>query len=758
MHDAAQTIVAGNPGLSLLKIASIVLSLSLLLGGLCWGVLARGHQELPVTTHPVSATRTANRLSAEKSPYLLQHANNPVDWYPWGPEAFEKARKEDKPVFLSIGYSTCHWCHVMEHESFEDPQVARLLNDAFVCIKVDREERPDVDGIYMTVCQAMTGGGGWPLTIIMTPDKKPFFAGTYIPKEDRFGRMGLVDLIPRVKGLWASRRQDVVASADQIIDAVRRAASQTAGGDLDRGVIDTAFQQVGMRFDPVHGGFGEAPKFPTPHTLSFLLRYRHRTGDERALTMLSRTLDAMRCGGIYDHVGFGFHRYSTDAAWLVPHYEKMLYDQALLTIAYTEAFQAMETPLYRDTAREILTYVLRDMTDTGGGFYSAEDADSEGQEGKFYLWTESEIRKVLPPHEAEQVITAFNVHPEGNFVDPVAGHSDGENILHLVGPLDQVAGDAKTTPQELRRCWEAARPKLFACREQRIRPHKDDKILTDWNGLMIAALARAAQAFDEPRYAQAARRAADFILTRMRTPDGRLLHRYRDGQAAVNAHLDDYAFLVWGLIDLYEATFEIGYLRAAIDLNAQMIAHFWDAKHGGFYFTADDGEELIVRQKEIHDGAIPSGNAVAMLNLLRLGRMTSAPDMEAMAASLGRAFSESIRRTPAAHTEMMVAADLALGPAHEVVVVGNPHAGDTQAMLKAIRSRFLPNTVVLLRPGGDRDGELASLVPFTAEFRPLDGRATAYVCRNGTCNLPTTDLAKMLKELENPSGPDLAAQ
>ncbi len=693
-----------------------------------------------------SIDKRANRLIFEKSPYLLQHAYNPVDWYPWGSEAFEKAEKEDKPIFLSIGYSTCHWCHVMEHESFEDPDVARLMNEVFVSIKVDREERPDIDGIYMTVSQMMTGSGGWPLTIIMTPDKKPFFAGTYIPKENRFGRVGMKELIPRIGSLWKSRRDEVLNSAEQIVTFLRQTSVTSQGEELGETTLNAAYENLSGVFDERYGGFRGAPKFPTPHNLTFLLRYWKRTDDAKALRMVEKTLGAMRLGGVYDHLGFGFHRYSTDSRWFVPHFEKMLYDQAMLAMAYTEAYQATGRQEYEQTAREIFTYVLRDMTAEEGGFYSAEDADSEGEEGKFYLWTESEIRHILPSGDADIVIKAFNVEKDGNFREESTGEIKGRNILHLKKTISEIAPDLGISLEDLQRRLEASRQKLFTVREKRVHPHKDDKILTDWNGLMIAALARGARVFDEPGYAGAARWTMDFILTNLRDSNGRLYHRYRDGEAAVPAFLDDYAFLTWGLIELYEATFETGYLKTALDLSNDLLRRFWDDKNGGFYFVSDDADTLIFREKEIYDGAVPSGSSVAVLNLLRLGRMTANPKYEEKAAQAIRAFSGTVSKAPEAYTQLLVALDFATGPSYEVVIVGNPQSDDTKAMLRALRGQFIPNKVMLFRPA-EGSGEIAYFPEFTRYLSNMEGKATAYVCLNHKCELPTTDIEKMLELL-----------
>jgi uncharacterized protein YyaL (SSP411 family) len=696
-----------------------------------------------------------NKLISEKSPYLLQHARNPVEWYPWGPEAFERAEKEGKPIFLSIGYSTCHWCHVMELESFEDPEVAQLMNETFVCIKVDREERPDIDSIYMTVCQMMTGSGGWPMTIIMTPDKKPFFAATYLPRETRFGQTGMKDLVPSIKALWEEKKKEVLTSAERITGALDQIASTSPGplkslkGEPGESALKKAYAHLSNLFDDQYGGFGSAPKFPTPHNLIFLLRHWRRTGDDQALLMVEKTLQGMRRGGIYDHVGFGFHRYSTDGRWFLPHFEKMLYDQALLAMAYTEAYQATGgTAAYEQTAREIMAYVLRDMTDPAGGFYSAEDADSEGEEGKFYLWTQDEVKGILSKEEAELVSMIFNIHEEGNCSAEATGKATGKNIPFLKKPLVEIASDLGIPLEELEQKLEKARAKLFSERTKRMHPHKDDKILTDWNGLMIAALARGAQVFDEPHYAEAARRAADFILTHMVDEKGRLYHRYRDGDPAVAGFLDDYAFLTWGLIELYEATFEPHYLHKALDLNASMLTHFWDGGEGGFYFTADDADIILTRKKEIYDGAVPSGNAVAMLNLLRLARLTAQPELEEKAAFISRTFFNAFSQSPGGFTQLMIALDFALGPSHEVVIVGDPDAEDTKAMVKALRKTFLPSKVVLFRSEDEATADITHLAEFTKDLVSLNGKATAYVCRGFRCELPTTEAHQMLALLE----------
>ncbi len=689
----------------------------------------------------------ANRLAREKSPYLLQHAYNPVDWYAWGDEAFEEAKAQDKPIFLSIGYSTCHWCHVMEKESFENDETAKLMNDTFVSIKVDREERPDIDHMYMTVCQMMTGSGGWPLNIIMTPDRRPFFAGTYFPKESRHGRLGLDELSRKIKVLWNQNRDQVLDSSEKVMLALNRIQEEPPGESLGKDILNTAFRQLSQRYDPKHGGFSNAPKFPTAHNMLFLLRYWKRTGDESALSMVEHTLEAMRLGGIYDHVGSGFHRYSTDDRWLVPHFEKMLYDQAMLATLYTEAYQATGKEEYARTAHEIFAYVLRDMTATEGGLFSAEDADSEGAEGKFYVWTMDEIRNVLDSPEAELVTEVYRAVEEGNFHEEAIGRLTGSNILHMRQTPSQTASRLGVTPGELEAKLDRAREKLFKAREKRIHPHKDDKILTDWNGLMIAALSKAAQVFDRPEYADAAMQAADFILTALRAPDGRLLHRYRDGEAGLPAHVDDYAFMIWGLLELYEATFKVDYLKAALDLNRLFVQHFWDAGRGGFYFTSADGSELPVRKKEIYDGATPSGNSVAALNLLRLHRITGDPEFEKRADLLGRAFSGSVNQFPSAYTQLLVALEFSIGPSHEIVITGRAGATDTARLLNELRRPFLPNKVVLFRPADGDSPEIAGIAPYTKDQKSLDGKATAYVCANFSCEMPTSDPARMMELL-----------
>jgi uncharacterized protein YyaL (SSP411 family) len=661
----------------------------------------------------------ANRLLREQSPYLRQHAHNPVDWYPWGEEAFARARAEDKPIFLSIGYATCHWCHVMERESFEDEAVAALLNETFVCVKVDREERPDIDQVYMTVCQAMTRSGGWPLTILMAPDQRPFFAATYIPRENRFGRVGMLELIPAVAEAWATRRAELLAVGGQVAEALSGLDDTAAAATPDARLLGRARQQLAQGFDATHGGFGQAPKFPVPHQLMFLLR----RGDADAVRMVGKTLRAMRRGGIYDQVGGGFHRYSTDAEWLVPHFEKMLYDQALLTLAYLEAYQLTGEAEYAAVAREVLDYVSRDMTSPEGGFYSAQDADSEGEEGKYYVWSVAELEAVLGSAEAEVAVAAWQATPVGNFVEEATRHRTGTNILHL-------ASDAPVPDDRL----AAFAAKLLAARQQRVPPLLDDKVLTDWNGLMIAAYARAGRVLEDQACLAVARGAAEFLRTAMRTPDGRLWHRYRGGEAAIPAYLDDYAFLTWGLLELYEATFETRWLSWAVELAAQLPAHFL-APDGSYYFTADDAEALLTRSREWHDGALPSGNAVTLSNLLRLASLTGDVSYEQAAERLLAAAGGRLAQAPLAHTHLLTGLDLALGPRQDLVIVGDPGAPETDALLAVARAGFRPRLSVLLKSPAEADA-LAALAPHTAALPFPAESATAYLCRDGACGLP----------------------
>ncbi|MEW6073373.1 MAG: thioredoxin domain-containing protein [Planctomycetota bacterium] len=679
-----------------------------------------------------------NRLVFEKSPYLLQHAANPVDWYPWGEAAFARAKELDRPVFLSIGYSTCHWCHVMERESFEDEAVAALLNASFVCVKVDREERPDIDQVYMSVTQALTGGGGWPMTVVLTPEAVPFFAATYIPRESRFGRRGMLELVPAIAEAWRDRRADLEREAAHVARVLGTNEHPAAEKELGAAEIDLVFRALASRYDPVHGGFGSAPKFPVPHNLLFLLQYAERRGSEQALRMAERTLDEMRRGGIYDHVGFGFHRYSTDAEWFRPHFEKMLYDQALHVLAFTAAWQVTGNEEHRRTAEEVLEYVARDLTSPAGGFTSAEDADSEGEEGRFYLWTAGELAAELGAEEAKLFGRVHGVEAAGNYAEEGTDERTGANLLFLPRPIPEVARELGVAEAALRARLAAARERLFAARERRVHPLKDDKVLTDWNGLMIAAGARAGRAFGEERHVAAAAKAARFVLRALRTADGRLLKRYRAGEAGLPGTLDDHAFLAWGLLELFETTQEVEWLRAAIETADAMVAHFRDEARGGFYLSADDAEALFVRPKEFYDGAIPAGNSVAALVLLRLARITGTVRYEELAAGTLRAAAYEATQLAGAHTQLFAAVDFAVGPSFEVVIAGDPAAADTRAMLSAVHRRFLPHQVLLLRPPVGDGGPLATLAPYIAPLTALDGRATAYICRDFACSAPTT--------------------
>jgi uncharacterized protein YyaL (SSP411 family) len=639
----------------------------------------------------------------------------------------------------------------MAEESFEDKEVAHLLNKGFISIKVDREERPDIDNVYMQFCQRMTGSGGWPLTIMMTPDKKPFYAGTYIPKEARFGRTGMVELLPRVAELWAQSQTDLVTAAEQITSTLQQPPESPGGTEVE--ITDQnlkiTYNQLARNYDSEYGGFSTEPKFPSPHNLLFLLRFWNRTGDERVLEMVEKTLRKMRQGGLYDHIGFGFHRYSTDREWLLPHFEKMLYDQAMLVLTYIETYQATGKNQYKTTANEILSYVLRDMTSSEGGFYSAEDADSEGEEGKFYTWSRSELQNVLSKEEFKTVEAVYNISSEGNFKDQALGRKTGQNILHKINSDKKLADQLSVSMEKLEEQLESVRQKLFNTRNKRIRPHKDDKILTDWNGLMIAAFAVGARVFEEPIYSEAAEKAASFILEALRDNDGRLMHRYRDKSAGISANLDDYAFFVWGLIELYQTTFKPEYLDLASELNSQMLEHFEDTANGGLFFTADDSEELLIRQKEYYDGAIPSGNSVAFYNMIRLSRLVHEPELEKKASKLIGAFSEGLSSLPLGHTMMMTALDFSIGPAFEVVIKGEPEAEETKEMIKALGSNYLPNIITLLNPV--KSGVLDFNLDIPGEHALESGsekKTKAYVCVNYTCKEPTASVSRMLELLK----------
>ncbi len=693
-----------------------------------------------------------NRLISEKSPYLIQHAKNPVDWYPWCDEAFEKAHANHKPIFLSIGYAACHWCHVMEKESFEDEEAAKYLNDAFICIKVDREERPDIDSVYMAACQMLTGRGGWPLTVLLTPDKKPFFATTYIPKTSRFGRPGLIDICKQVKSLWEKDRDKISDSAAQISVHLSKAFDfQWTGENLDKSVLKSAYEELESCFDEEYSGFGSTPKFPTPHRIIFLLRYYYRTGDEKAMIMVQKTLKAMRLGGIWDHVGFGFHRYSTDKLWLLPHFEKMLYDQALLAMANLEAYQITKDPFYAKTTDEIFTYVLRDMTSDAGGFFSAEDADSEGEEGKFYLWTTQEFNATLGDERGKLWQRFMNLNSQGNFADEATGQKTGTNILHLTRSFSEWAEKLEMEETDLADRWEKTREILFHIRKKRVPPLKDDKILTDWNGLMIAALAIGSRILGNYSYIEAAKKAAAFIHRRLTDETGALLHRFRDEESGIQANANDYAFFILGLLELYRATFEPEYIHRAIDFQQQMMENFWDYENGGFYLTSKTAEQLPTRPKELYDGAIPSSNSVAFSNLLILSRLTGDTRWEQHADEMVSAFAGSIKKQLSAFSYFLCGLEFALGKKYEIVIAGETPSPDTEKMLSVLDNQYAPNTVVLLK-NSQNTAQLAKIASFTDPLQPLAGKATAYVCTGFACGTPTTDpkeLASMIEKTKD---------
>ncbi len=686
----------------------------------------------------------SNCLKTEKSPYLLQHADNPVDWYAWSDEAFEKANREDKPVFLSIGYATCHWCHVMAHESFEDPEVAELMNDAFVNIKVDREERPDIDNTYMTVCQLLTGQGGWPLTVIMTPDKKPFFAATYIPKESRFNRLGMKELVPRIAAAWNKERQKILHSANRITTGFTQTLDLPDDEQPDETAIRSAFDTLKKRFDPAYGGFSSQPKFPSPHNLLFLLQYSYSFDEEKASEMAEVTLEKMRLGGLYDQIGFGFHRYSTDHKWLLPHFEKMLYDQAMLMMAYTEGWRQTRDPLYKQTVFQIAEYVSEQLTSANGAFYSAEDADSEGEEGKFYVWELEDIKSLLDPEEAELFEKAFNIEPDGNFEDEATGRKTGANVPYLKKRAGQLAEDFDMDEKDFQSRIEKVRLKLKQKRSERIRPELDDKVLTDWNGLMIAALARAGLVFDHDPFVTSAKKAWTFIEDTLIDSDKNLLHRYRDGEAGIPAMADDYAFLIWGLTELFQTTSEPDYLDKALTLNKQFMDRFRDPKRGGFYFTSEESEELLGRQKEIYDGAIPSSNSVAAMNLLRLARLTGRTELDDQADRLFQAFASFLNESPGVATHAMHALIMAVKPSAEIVICGSSDDPNLNTLTLEV-ARFIKEPFVQQIKTEKNAKTLSKLSPYTKNF-PLEDAVAVYICREFSCEQPVYT-KEALKEL-----------
>jgi len=683
-----------------------------------------------------------NRLIFESSPYLLQHARNPIDWYPWGEKALELAESQDKPIFLSIGYTTCHWCHVMERESFEDQDVANLLNRHYICIKVDREERPDLDHVYMSVTQMMTGRGGWPMTVIMTPHKIPFFAGTYFPKTS------MLDLLPHFSKVWHEEKGKVFEMGQAIIANLSKARKNQGGGDLNGTYLDRCFESLSNAYDPVYGGFGIAPKFPTPHALSFLLRYHQRTGNALALEMVTHTIKQIRLSGTYDQIGWGIHRYSTDQEWLVPHFEKMLYDQALFAIASIETYLITGDSFFKNSCTDTLSYVERELSSPSGGFYSAEDADSEGEEGKFYLWQNHEIQNILGQKDAELFTHLYQFENQGNYLDEATRQKTGSNILHLKQSIEEYAQENEYDLKKLRTRLEKVRQDLFKAREKRVHPQRDDKVLTDWNGLMISAFARAGQAFNSPKYIERAKQAADFCLNELRQPDGRLFKRWRNGKAGLAAHLDDYAFLAQGLLDLYEAGQDFKYLLLAIEIVDLTIDFFEDKEEGGFYLTATDSEELLTRPKEIYDGAIPSGNSIMAMNLARIGQISQNQKyLDCLNRSFS-AFSGFLKSNPSGAENFLHALAYTLQPPQEIVVGGDLQNPLTTAFLQAIHARFLPFKSVIHLPQPTKNHlELIRNFPHLEKFSTTI-QPTLYLCSEYACEKPAVELDQVNRLLD----------
>ncbi len=687
----------------------------------------------------MASEQHTNKLINETSPYLLQHAHNPVDWYPWGPEALERSRQEDKPILLSIGYSACHWCHVMEHESFENEDIARLMNESFVCIKVDREERPDLDSIYMNAVQMMTGHGGWPMTMFLTPDLKPFYGGTYYPPEDRRGMAGFPRVLTAIADSYKNRRPEIVASADAITAELKKSDRFLATNEmLTTEVLNAAFSALNGTFDQTNGGFAGAPKFPPSMTLMFLLRHHSRTNSPQALNMVETTLQKMAGGGMYDHLGGGFARYSVDARWLVPHFEKMLYDNALLTRIYLYAYQETGKAFYRRIAEETLEYIIRDMTDRSGGFYSSEDADSEGEEGKFYVWTRAEIVAVLGEEDGAICCEFFDVTEQGNF-------EHGNSILNTPRSLDEFAAEKGKSVEELGRIINASKRKLFNVRERRVRPGRDDKTLAAWNGLMLTAFAEAASILGRDDYREIAIRNAEFLTTQL-MKNGRLLRTYKAGQAKLNGYLEDYAYVIEGLLSVYEATFELRFFTQARELADTMIARFWDEQDGGFYFTSSDHEELITRTKDYFDNATPSGNSVAAMTLLKLGLLTQEQEYALRSVTILRALRPAMVRYPSAFGYMLSGLDFYLSEPKEIAIVGKLDSHEVRSFCEEIYSRFLPNKVVAACWPDDEAA--ASEIRLLLGKTRVDSKATAYVCRNHMCLAPVTSVEELANQLK----------
>ncbi|HEX6070015.1 MAG TPA: thioredoxin domain-containing protein [Longimicrobiaceae bacterium] len=687
------------------------------------------------------ASRPSNRLAGETSPYLLQHQHNPVDWYPWGEEAFARARAENRPILLSIGYSACHWCHVMERESFEDDETAAIMNEHFVNVKVDREERPDVDSLYMTAVQRLTGHGGWPMTVFITPDGEPFYGGTYFPPAPRHGMPAFQQVLLGINEAWTRRREDVRRSADELTETLRQAAAlRPPPAEIDRRLLDQAFAELAPLHDRRLGGFGAAPKFPQPLAIEFLLRYWSRTGNDEALAIVRHTLRLMARGGIYDHVGGGFHRYSVDARWLVPHFEKMLYDNALLARVYLHVFQATGEAEFRQIAEDVLAYVLREMTSAEGAFHSAQDADSEGEEGKFYVWTPAEIDEVLGSEDGARVRAAFGVSAGGNF--------EGSNILNLLPPLEEDADDDPDAIAAVgREVMAGVRDRLYTARARRVRPGLDDKVLTAWNAMMLRSFAEAGRALNRPEYVDTARRNADFIRREL-WREGGLLRTYRDGRAKIPAFLDDHALTIDALVALYEATFDPEWIAFAQQLADAMIERFWDEETGLFFDTPLGQGELVVRPREVNDSATPSGTSAAATALQRLGALTGVQRYEELASRVLVALAELAPRFPQAFGELLAAVDLQVDGVQEVAIVGEAGAADTQALLDALRERYLPRAVVAWRAPGAEGEAAAGVVPLLADRDIVGGSAAAYVCRRFTCRRPVTEPSALLAELE----------
>jgi uncharacterized protein YyaL (SSP411 family) len=708
-------------------------------------------------------SRHTNRLAQEKSPYLLQHAHNPVDWFPWGEAAFAKARKENKPIFLSIGYSTCHWCHVMAHESFENPETAKIMNREFVNIKVDREERPDVDRVYMTFVQATTGGGGWPMSVWLTPDLHPFVGGTYFPPEDRHGQPGFPKVLERIAATWKQDHSKIAEQGAKIIAALREGGSTSAeqGRALDPKILDAAYQQLSRGYDAHEGGFSSAPKFPRPATLNFLFRVYARNDGEssngkHALEMNLHTLRKMAAGGIHDHLGGGFHRYSVDALWHVPHFEKMLYDQAQLAVAYLDAFQITHDPEFEKIARGILDYVRRDMTSKEGGFFSAEDADSllehgkpEHAEGAFYVWTKHAIDDSLGGNAA-----IFNFHysveEEGN-APPGSDPQEefrGKNILIERHATTETAKRFGKSEDEIRASLKVARETLFALRAKRPRPHLDDKIITAWNGLMISAFARAARVLDESTYLESASRAAEFIRANLYDESQKTLVRnFRGGKGTVAGFAEDYAFVIQGLLDLYEAGFDVRWLKFAIELQQTQDRIFLDQKNGGYFNTSGEDKSVLLRMKEDNDGAEPSSNSVAALNLLRLAQLREAKEYRERGEKTIRAFGEILGRAPTALPQMLVAFDYSLGKPRQIVIAGEKDKADTKKFLSELRAHYLPGAMLILADQGEGQKYLGEKLEAIRAMKKINGKAAVYVCENFTCKAPVTDPIALRKLL-----------